>query len=88
MFTAEVRILLKHGVADPEGANTLKTLHLLGFQRIRDVHTVKTFTLEVDAENEQEAHQEVEAACRGLLANPVIQDYTIRLEPQEKPAST
>lgn len=86
MFTAEVRINLKRGVADPEGANTLKTLRLLGFERIRDVHTVKLFTLDVDAANEDEAHEEVAQACRRLLANPVIQQYTITIEPKKETA--
>jgi phosphoribosylformylglycinamidine synthase subunit PurS len=87
MFTAEVQIHLKRGVADPEGANTLKTLRLLGFEKIRDVHTVKLFTLDVDADDEDEAHTVVEQACRRLLANPVIQDYTITLRRRQETAS-
>ena len=79
MYTAEVRIGLKKGVADPEGANTHKTLQLLGFQNIRGVHSVKTFTLDVDAASEDAARTEVEKACKRLLANPVIHDYTIAL---------
>jgi phosphoribosylformylglycinamidine synthase subunit PurS len=85
MYTAEVQIRLKKGVADPEGANTLKTLRLLGFQKIQEVHTVKLFTLEVDASTEQEALEEVQEACRRLLANPVIQDYHIELKAREAP---
>lgn len=84
MFTAEVRINLKRGVADPEGANTLKTLRLLGFEKIQQVHTVKLFTLDVDAANETQAQEEVEQACRRLLANPVIQQYTITLRPHKE----
>lgn len=87
MFTAEVQIHLKRGVADPEGANTLKTLRLLGFEKIREVHTVKLFTLAVDAVDEEDARKEVEQACRRLLANPVIQDYTITLHKRQETAS-
>ncbi len=87
MFTAEVRINLKRGVADPEGANTLKTLRLLGFERIQEVHTVKLFTLDVDAADEQAAQEEVEQACRRLLANPVIQQYTITIQAKKETAS-
>lgn len=80
MYTAEVRIGLKKGVADPEGANTHKTLQLLGFEHIAAVHSVKTFTLDVNVDDEDAAREEVDRACRRLLANPVIQDYSIRLE--------
>lgn len=82
MYTAEVRIGLKKGVADPEGANTHKTLQLLGFERILGVHTVKTFTLDIDAPDETAAKGEVEKACKRLLANPVIHDYSISLSKQ------
>jgi phosphoribosylformylglycinamidine synthase subunit PurS len=79
MYTAEVRIGLKKGVADPEGANTHKTLRLLGFQNITGVHTVKTFTLDLKTDSEAAAREEVEKACRRLLANPVIHDYQVTL---------
>lgn len=79
MYTAEVRIGLKTGVADPEGANTLKTLKLLGFDNIEAVHTVKTFTLDIDTDSEDKARSEVDKACQRLLANPVIHDYSVTL---------
>lgn len=79
MYTAEVRIGLKKGVADPEGANTLKTLKLLGFEQVTGVHTVKTLTLDIDTDDEGVARNEVEEACKRLLANPVIHEYDYTL---------
>lgn len=79
MYTAEVRIGLKKGVADPEGANTHKTLQLLGFEHVQAVHTVKTFTLDLDVASEDAARAEVESACQRLLANPVIHEYSVTL---------
>ena len=89
----EVRIKLKHGVADPEGENTKKALNLLGFRNVRAVETMKTFRIVVEEEaeagegggeeegreksEEERVRQEVEEMCRRLLANPVIQDYEI-----------
>ncbi len=79
MVTAEVKIELKEGVADPEGMNTEKTLKLLGW----DVESVKTGTIfEIDlGENysEEEAKKEVQEMCEKLLANPVIQTYKIEI---------
>ena len=91
----EVRIKLKHGVADPEGENTKKALNLLGFRNVRAVETMKTFRIVVEEEaeagegggeeegreksEEERVRQEVEEMCRRLLANPVIQDYEIEV---------
>ncbi|MEE9150841.1 MAG: phosphoribosylformylglycinamidine synthase subunit PurS [Thermoplasmata archaeon] len=76
MVVAEVKIKLKKGVADPEGANTKKTLELLGFE-VGDVKSVKVFEIHLGIENKEEARQKVEEMCEKLLANPVIHDYSI-----------
>lgn len=75
----DVTISLKKGVADPEGANTKKALNLLGFDNVIDVKSMKTFRIEMDIEDEKKARAEVEEMCKKLLANPVIQDYTITI---------
>lgn len=76
MIVAEVKIKLKKGVADPEGANTKKTLELLGFD-VGEVKSVKVFEIQLGAENQEEAQQKVEDMCQKLLANPVIHEYSI-----------
>ena len=72
VYRAEVRIELKPGVADPEGANTKKALELLGFKGVRAVKSVHAFSLDVDATNETEAKAQVDEMCKRLLVNPVI----------------
>ena len=74
-----VTISLKKGVADPEGANTKKALNLLGFDNVKNVQAMKTFRIEIDTENEKKARAEIAEMCEKLLANPVIQDYTITI---------
>ena len=76
MVVAEVKIKLKKGVADPEGANTKKTLELLGFDVV-NVKSVKVFEIHLGTENKDEAKQKVEEMCEKLLANPVIHEYSI-----------
>jgi phosphoribosylformylglycinamidine synthase len=76
MVIAEVKIKLKKGVADPEGANTRKTLELLGFD-VADVKSVKVFEINLGIEDKEEARQKVEEMCQKLLANPVIHEYSI-----------
>jgi phosphoribosylformylglycinamidine synthase len=79
MVKAEIRIELKHGVADPEGENTKKALELLGFKGIKSVKTVKVFEMELGMDA-KEAKPAVEEMCRKLLANPVIQTFKIDLK--------
>lgn len=71
-YRAEVRIELKPGVADPEGANTKKALELLGFKGIKAVKTVHAFSLDLDAASEAEAKAQVDEMCKRLLVNPVV----------------
>ncbi|HPP44664.1 MAG TPA: phosphoribosylformylglycinamidine synthase subunit PurS [Methanomassiliicoccaceae archaeon] len=68
MVKADIRIELKHGVADPEGENTRKALELLGFKGIKSVKTVKLFEVEMDAEPE-EAKEAAEVASRAKGEN-------------------
>ncbi len=81
----EVKIRLKHGVADPEGENTKKALNLLGFTNVVAVRTIKTFIIDVKVEDDnkdgdvERVRHEVEEMCKRLLANPVIQEYEINI---------
>ena len=77
MVVAEVKIKLKKGVADPEGANTKKTLELLGFENVADVKSVKVFEIHLGTEDKTEAEREVSQMCEKLLANPVIHEFSI-----------
>lgn len=80
MYTAKVRIGLKQGVSDPEAANTLKALQLLGLDAVKAVKTQRIIHLNVDARTEDAAREEAERACRRLLTNPVIHDFSIEVE--------
>ncbi len=75
----QVQIRLKKGVADPEGDNTLKALNLLGFKGLASVHSAKLFEIELEEEDREKAREHVDEMCRRLLANPVIQDYSIEM---------
>lgn len=80
MYIAEVKVGLKKGVADPEGANTKKALELLGFSSVRSVKSSKFFTIELDTGSEEEAKAMVEDMAVKLLANPVIHNPEISLK--------
>ena len=80
MYEIEVRIVLKKGVADPEGANTAKALKLLGFSDIKDVKSAKLFRIFLDADDGERAEARAREMCDQLLANPVIHDFDINVK--------
>ena len=72
----EVRVGLKKGMADPEGANVKKALKLLGFDNVDAVESVKFYKITIDMD-EKNALKEAEKMCQHLLANPVVHEYSI-----------
>jgi phosphoribosylformylglycinamidine synthase PurS subunit len=77
----EVRIEVGHrpGILDPQGGVIERALPALGYGNVSRVRVGKSIRLVVEAADEGAARSEVEEMCRRLLANPVIEDYTIEL---------
>lgn len=80
MFEAKVTVQLKKGISDPEGANTLKAIHLLGFTNVLQVKTIRTFDIIIDGADKNQVKKDVEQICQRLLTNPVIHQYEIAVE--------
>lgn len=76
--SVEVRIAFKKGVVDAEGETVAKSLKLLGFP-VTNVATVQVYEVAVEAGSEKEALTAMDDACKRLLANPVIQDYDLKV---------
>ena len=72
-----VTVTRKPGLSDPEGATTKRALHDLGFSEVGSVSFGRILSLTVDAEDEEAAREQVEAMCTKLLANPVMENFTI-----------
>ena len=72
-----VTVTRKPGLSDPEGATTKRALHDLGFSEVDSVSFGRILSLTVDAEDEEAAREQVEAMCTKLLANPVMENFTI-----------
>jgi phosphoribosylformylglycinamidine synthase len=73
-----VRVSLKRGVLDAEGASTMRAMEILGFRDVRKVNVSKTFVLEFEGA-ESAARARAEEVCKVLLANPVIHDYRVEV---------
>jgi phosphoribosylformylglycinamidine synthase len=77
---ARVHVSLKRGVLDPQGKAVGNALISLGFTGIGEVRQGKLIELELAETDPTRARAAVEAMCKELLANPVIEDYAIDLE--------
>lgn len=75
-----VHIRLKEGVLDPQGAAIQRALAQLGFHGVEAVRQGKLIELELDHADRAAAEAEVRRMCDQLLANPVIETYTVALE--------
>ncbi len=76
---ARVHVTLKPGVLDPQGKAIANALAALGFSDVGEVRQGKVIDLEIGEADLDEARARVEAMCRKLLANTVIEDYAIEL---------
>jgi phosphoribosylformylglycinamidine synthase len=81
MFLARVYVTLKPTVNDPQGLTIRGALHSLGFAGVEGVRAGKYMEIRLDAADQAAARAEIEAMCRKLLANPVIEDFWFELEP-------
>jgi phosphoribosylformylglycinamidine synthase len=76
---AIVNVFLKEGVLDPQGKAVHHALDALGFEGVEDVRIGKQIVLKLKSKNRDEAKAEVEKMAEEILANTVIEDYTIEI---------
>lgn len=70
----------KEGLSDPEGTATKRALLDLGYDSVGEVHFGRTIYLDVDEEDQEATTSLVDEMCRRLLANPVIEDFTVEVD--------
>jgi len=78
-MTATVNVFLKDGVLDPQGKASHHALDSLGFAGVSDVRIGKQIIMQLDTDDEVKAEAEVKEMCETLLANTVIENYTIEI---------
>jgi len=76
---AVVNVFLKEGVLDPQGKAAHHALDSLGFAGVADVRIGKQIIIKLDTDDKAVAEKEVKEMCETLLANTVIEDYTIEI---------
>lgn len=78
-YSVIVDVMLRQGIADPEGSTIERALPALGFSGVSNVKAGKSFRLSIEAESEAAALEKATALAERLLSNPVIEDAFVRL---------
>lgn len=76
-FEAHVEVTHLPGVLDPQGATVERALPALGYTNVSDVRIGKSIRLVIDAPDPETARAQVEEMCHRILANPVIEAFTV-----------
>ena len=80
-YAVLVDVQLRDGIADPAGATVERSLPALGYQGISGVTVGKTVRFRIEAVDEKEARAVAEDLCATFLANPVIEDAVVTVDP-------
>jgi len=76
-MNVRVLVRLKPGIMDVQGAAVQRALAGLGFSELTGLRVGKVIDLAIDGATPAEARSRVDQMCRQLLANPVLEEYTI-----------
>ena len=79
MIKARVTVTLKNGVLDPQGKAIEGALATLGFDGVGSVRQGKVFDIELDGSDKAKAEADLKAMCDRLLANTVIENYSVAI---------
>lgn len=79
VIKARVTVTLKNGVLDPQGKAIEHALDGLGFDGVGSVRQGKVFDVEIDGNDRSKAEADLNAMCEKLLANTVIENYSVTL---------
>ncbi len=77
---ARIHVTLKNGVLDPQGKAIEHALGNMGFDGVNEARQGKFIELELAETDREKAETAVDEMCRKLLANTVIENYSIELE--------
>jgi phosphoribosylformylglycinamidine synthase subunit PurS len=78
-FVAEIKVMTKKEILDPQGKAVKLGLENLGLSSVEDVRIGKNLVMNLSAENETQAQEIVETACQKLLANLIMETYQFEL---------
>ncbi|HEX2463456.1 MAG TPA: phosphoribosylformylglycinamidine synthase subunit PurS [Thermoanaerobaculia bacterium] len=82
---AIVTVYPRREVLDPQGKAIGQALARIGFDEVREVRAGKSFTIELGCDDAERARERLARMCEKLLANTVVEDYSISIEGGARP---
>ena len=82
-FIAEIKIMPRPELLDPQGktvANNMKNVNISG---VEDIRIGKHISMTISADSEAAALEKVDTACKKLLMNPIMENFTFTMKKQE-----
>ncbi len=80
MYKAQINVSLRPSILDPQGKAVHHALEQLGMAQVSSVRIGKFVEMWIEEDSEEAALRSAEEACGKLLANPVMENYSISLE--------
>ncbi len=79
-FQAEIDVMPKKEILDPQGKAVTGSMKNLGLAEIQNVRIGKHVSLEIEAESAEAANTKVDQACKSLLANLIMESYSFTIK--------
>jgi phosphoribosylformylglycinamidine synthase PurS subunit len=79
-FQAEIDVMPKKEILDPQGKAVTGSMKNLGLSEIQNIRIGKHISLQIEADNAVIAEAKVELACKNLLANLIMESYSFKIE--------
>ncbi len=80
MFQSAITISLRPSILDVQGKAVALGIHSLGMNQVQDIRIGKSILMTLDVATEDEAKRITEEACKKLLANTVMEDYSFTIK--------
>jgi len=80
LYHSKILVTLRQSILDPQGKAVEHGMHSLGYGVVRNVRIGKFVELDVDARTRQEAETITKEVSQKLLANPVMEDFSVTVE--------
>jgi phosphoribosylformylglycinamidine synthase len=80
MYKATVNVSLRKSILDPQGKAAHQALQNLGLREVESVRIGKLIELDIEADSPGQAKKVAEDACNQLLANEVMEDFTVTVD--------
>jgi phosphoribosylformylglycinamidine synthase len=80
MFHSNVTVTLRKSILDPQGKAVEHAVHSLGFTAVQNLRIGKSIEFSVESSTQEEAERITEEVCKKLLANPVMEDYSLSVK--------